>query len=54
VVAGPWLQVYAHLAAFMLADKLDADIVLPPSLYRQSFNQHFSTDPEHNQVHNLS
>lgn len=41
---------YAHLAAVMLADLLDADIVLPPSLYRTSFNKHFSMDQRFNEV----
>ena len=43
-------QVYSHLAALVLADYLDADIVLPPSLYRQSFDKHFSTLPGENEV----
>jgi hypothetical protein len=31
---GLFNQMYAHLAAFILAERLGADVVMPPSLYR--------------------
>lgn len=47
---GLFNQMYAHLNAFMLADVLDADVVVPPALYRESFSKHFSLNQELNEV----
>jgi len=42
---------YAHLNAFALAGFLGADVVLPPSVYRESFAKYFSmTDLARNEV----
>ncbi len=47
---GLFNQMYAHLNAIILANFLDADIVLPPSVYRHSFSEYFSMDLSRNQV----
>ncbi len=39
---GLFNQMYAHLNAFILAEFLGADVVLPPSVYRESFSKYFS------------
>ena len=41
---------YAHLNALILADYLGADVVLPPSVYRESFAKYFSMDLTKNEV----
>lgn len=42
---------YAHLNALVLADYLGADVMLPPSVYRESFSKYFSsTDLKKNEV----
>jgi len=48
---GLFNQLYAHLNALVLADHLGADVVLPPSVYRESFAKYFSMDEiEKNEV----
>jgi hypothetical protein len=47
---GLFNQMYAHLNALILADYLGADVVLPPSVYRHSFSEYFSTDLSRNKV----
>ncbi len=42
---------YAHLGALVLADFLGAEVVLPPSVYRESFSKYFSMDLSRNEVH---
>ena len=41
---------YAHLNALVLADYLGADVVLPPSVFRESFAKYFSMDLTKNEV----
>lgn len=47
---GLFNQMYAHLNALVLADYLGADIMLPPSVYRESFSKYFSMDLNKNEV----
>jgi hypothetical protein len=47
---GLFNQMYAHLNALVLADFLGADIMLPPSVYRESFSKYFSMDLTKNEV----
>jgi hypothetical protein len=47
---GLFNQMYAHMSALILADVLGADIVLPPSVYRKSFEDYFNTDKKKNKV----
>lgn len=48
---GLFNQMYAHLNALVLADYLGADVMLPPSVYRESFSKYFSMDqPKKNEV----
>jgi hypothetical protein len=48
---GLFNQMYAHLNALALAAFLGADVVLPPSVYRESFAKYFSmTDLARNEV----
>lgn len=47
---GLFNQMYAHLNALVLADYLGADVMLPPSVYRESFSKYFSMDLKKNQV----
>lgn len=41
---GLFNQMYAHLNALVLAEYLGADVMLPPSVYRESFSKYFSMD----------
>lgn len=41
---GLFNQMYAHLNALVLADYLGADVVLPPSVYRESFAKYFTME----------
>lgn len=41
---GLFNQVYAHMNAFILAEFLGADVVLPPSVFRESFAKYFTMD----------
>ncbi|KAF6260637.1 hypothetical protein COO60DRAFT_1269269, partial [Scenedesmus sp. NREL 46B-D3] len=47
---GLFNQMYAHLNALVLADYLGADVMLPPSVYRESFSKYFSMDLKKNEV----
>jgi hypothetical protein len=48
---GLFNQMYAHLNALALAAFLGADVVVPPSVYRESFAKYFSMlDPSRNEV----
>jgi hypothetical protein len=47
---GLFNQMYAHLNALVLADFLGADVMLPPSVYRESFSKYFSMDLTKNEV----
>lgn len=47
---GLFNQHYCHVAALTVALRLGADVVLPHSVKRQSFNQYFNQDPNLNQV----
>lgn len=47
---GLFNQIYAHLNALIIAEFLGADVVLPPSVYRESFSKYFSMDLKKNQV----
>lgn len=47
---GLFNQMYAHLNALVLADILGADVVLPPSVFRESFSKYFSMDLTKNEV----
>ena len=39
---GLFNQMYAHIAAWILADVLGADVIMPPSLYRNSYGSQYS------------
>lgn len=47
---GLFNQMYAHLNALVLAEYLGADVMLPPSVYRESFAKYFSMDLKKNEV----
>lgn len=47
---GLFNQMYAHLNALVLADFLGADVMLAPSVYRESFAKYFSMDLAKNEV----
>jgi hypothetical protein len=47
---GLFNQMYAHLNALVLAEYLGADVMLPPSVYRESFSKYFSMDLKKNEV----
>jgi hypothetical protein len=47
---GLFNQMYAHLNALVLADYLGADVMLPPSVFRESFSKYFSMDVSKNEV----
>jgi hypothetical protein len=41
---------YAHLDALILAEYLGADVIMPPSVFRNSFSEYFSMDKKQNKV----
>lgn len=47
---GLFNQMYSHVNALVLADYLGADVVLPPSMYRESFAKYFHTELDKNEV----
>ena len=49
-VAGLVNQYYSHIAAFILAFSIAAEVVLPPALMRNSFGSPYSALKEVNQV----
>jgi len=48
--AGLINQLYSHIAAFILASTMGAEVVLPPALMRNSFGSYYSTFKEKNEV----